>query len=127
MNTDKPYAAEIPATGSIKRAGTVMVILCAVLTMAWIVPHKKSHQPGPQTAAARAVSMCEQAVRRTASHPASVSFSEFGSQPPTKMQDGSYQDRMAFEEKDALGDSIAKEAICTVKDGKLQSFKEPKP
>ena len=130
MVTDKPYATETPATGHPRHAGRLgaaILILCAFLAIAWIGIHKTSAKPGPQTAASHAVGMCKQAVRQKATHPASVNFSEFGSQPPTHMRGGGYQVRLAFEEKDALGDAIANMAICTVKDGKLQAFKEPKP
>jgi|GEM_PF-6117109 len=138
MKNCKSCQAEIPADatrcqycGSSQRAGgiwAVGVILCALLAIVWIfATHKSSAKPGPLSAASRAESMCEQAVRKAASHPASIDFSEFGRQPPQAMPGGGYQDRLAFAEKDALGDSIAKVAICTVKDGKLQSFKEPKP
>jgi hypothetical protein len=138
MRICKRCAAEIPATaprckycGSIQRTGcigAVVVILCIFLVLVWIALHEMyATNPGPQSAASRAVSMCEQAVRRAASHPASIDFSAFGSQPPTEMAGGGYQVRLAFAEKDASGDSIAKVAICTVTDGKLQSFKEPKP
>ncbi len=138
MKSCKNCQEEIPANvphceycGSSQRSGflwpAVVVMLCAFLVIAWTGIHKTSAKPVLQSAASRAVSMCEQAVRQKASHPASVDFSEFGSQPPTQMRGGGYQVRLAFKETDALGDSIAKEAICTVKDGKLQSFKEPKP
>jgi RNA polymerase subunit RPABC4/transcription elongation factor Spt4 len=137
MKNCKTCQAEIPANapkckycGSSQRAGFLgisVVIICALLVIAWIVIHKASAKPGLQSAAAHSVSMCEQAVRRAASHPASIDFSAFGSQPPTEMAGGGYQVRLAFAEKDASGDSIAKVAICTVTDGKLQSFKEPKP
>jgi hypothetical protein len=130
-------ATEIPANalrckycGSIQRVGclgAVVVILCVFLLLVWIAINKMYAEPGLQSAASHSVSICKQAVRRAASHPASVDFSEFGSQPPTEMSGGGYHVRLAFEEKDALGDFIAKVAICTVKDGKLQSFKEPKP
>jgi hypothetical protein len=135
MKTCKRCAKEIPATarrceycGSLQRAGclgAVVVILGIALVLLWIAIHTMYPKPaGPQTAASRAESLCEQAVRKAASHPASVDFSEFGRQPPIIMPDGSYQDRLAFKEKDALGDAIAKEAVCTVKDGKLVSLKE---
>jgi len=101
----------------------VMMVLCAFLA----VGCKKPQPVGPQTAATRAVSLCEQAVRQKAIHPASVDFNRFGAQPPTRMKDGSYYDSLDFVEQDKLGDSIAKMAICTVKDGKLLSFREPKP
>lgn len=138
MKKCKSCQAEIPADaskcqycGSSQRAGSigaVVVILCAFLAVVWIfATHKSSAKPGPQTAASRAESMCEQAVRKAASHPASIDFSEFGRQPPTKMHGGGYLVRLDFKEKDSQGDSIAKEAICTVKDGKLLSFKKPKP
>jgi hypothetical protein len=137
MKTCKRCAAEIPVTatrckycGSLQRAGclgAVVVILCVFLVLVWIAIHKMYAKPGPQTAASRADNLCEQAVRKAASHPASVDFSEFGRQPPTDMRDGGYQVLLAFKEKDAMGDVIAREAICTVKDGKLQSFEEPKP
>ena len=137
MKPCKNCQEEIPANvphceycGSSQRSGFLgptVAILCAFLVIAWIGIHKTSAKPVLQTAATRAVGMCEQAVRQKASHPASVNFSEFGGQPPTKMSDGGYHVRVAFKETDALGDGIAKEAVCTVKDGKLQSFKEPKP
>jgi RNA polymerase subunit RPABC4/transcription elongation factor Spt4 len=137
MKPCKNCQEEIPAhvphcdyCGSSQRTsflGPVVVILCVIVVIAWIGIHKTSAKPTRQSAAAHAVSLCEQAVRKAASHPASVNFSEFGSQPPTKMNDGGYQVRVAFKETDALGDGIAKEAICTVDDGKLLSFKEPRP
>lgn len=103
------------------------VILFALLGMGWFAMHKRPHHIGPLSAASRAENMCEQAVRLKAPHPASVNFREFGSQPPTNMQGGGYQVRLAFDEKDALGDTMAEMAICTVKGGKLRSFKEPRP
>jgi hypothetical protein len=137
MKTCKRCAAEIPATaprckhcGSLQRAGclgAVVVILCVFLVLVWIAIHRMYAGPGPQTAASQAENLCEQAVRKAASHPASVDFSEFGKQPPMNMRDGSYQVLLAFKEKDALGDTIARDAICTVKDGKLQTFREPRP
>ena len=138
MKNCKSCQAEIPADaskcqycGSFQRAGFLMamvLILCAFLMIVWYVLHRESpKKPGPQSAASRAESMCEQAVRKAASHPASIDFSEFGRQPPMKMRGGGYLVRLDFAEKDSLGDKIAKDAICTVKDGKLLSFKKPKP
>ena len=132
-NCQEEIPAKIPRCeycGASQRSGFLgptVIILCAFLTVTWIVTHKASAKPAVQTAATRAVGMCEHAVRNAASHPTSVNFSEFGSQPPTKMSDGVYRVRVAFRETDALGDGIAKEAMCTVKDGKLRSFKEPRP
>lgn len=136
VKTCKHCNAEIPVNaprcrycGSIQRAGCLgaaVVIICVFLAIVWIVVRRISPNPGQQSAASRVLDTCEQAVRRAAAHPGSVDFHAFGSQLPQAMRDGGYRVRLAFTEKNDSGENVARMAICTVKDGKLQTFRESK-